>query len=280
MSTSSSSRSEIIFYDIALRPPVEKTCCSPNPWKTRFALNFKNVPYSTTWVPLPDVAKVRSTLQLPACRTFADGTEFMTLPIIQDPSTDSLVGDSFDIAVYLQETYPDTGAGDLFPEQNLDYTPTEDLAVAVPLTDRRGGSFPDYADFNMNVDAAFTAHVQLCFERFPFDPATAEISRADFVRRAGGKLPWEDLALIGKPRDQLKDSFRNTLGGLSKLFLRDTSGPFILGTRATYADLIVGAWLRMMSGSLPDDEWQELRSWHSEVFGKLHDALEGYAQVK
>ncbi|UJR19253.1 hypothetical protein I4U23_022381 [Adineta vaga] len=279
MPTASISSSPIVFYDIAMRPPMEKNCCSPNPWKTRLALNFKGLPYSTSWVALPDVAKVRSSLKVPPCRKFADGTDFFTLPVIEDPATGSLVGDSFDIAVYLQNTYPNSGAGDLFPPQTIDYIFAPDHASLVPLSECRESEFPEYAKFNMNVDAAFTAHVQLTLQGFPFDPATAEISKAEFVRRAGVTC-WEDFALVGEEREKMKDSFRNMLGGLAKLFLRDTSGPFLLGTRASYADLIVGAWLRMMRVTLPESEWEEVRSCHGGLFGRLHDALEMYAEVK
>lgn len=274
-----STTSPIIFYDIAMKAPLEKNCCSPNPWKTRLALNFKNLPYSTSWVALPDIGKVRSNLNVPACRKFADGTDFFTLPIIEDRTTGSLVGDSFDIAVYLQNTYPDSGAGDLFPPQKLEFVLPEGPALLVPLTECRESGFPEYAKFNVNVDAAFTAHVQLGVQGLPFDPATAETSKAEFVRRAG-LTSWDDFALVGEAREKTKESFRNTLGGLAELFSRDTSGPFLLGTRASYADLIVGGWLRMMSVTLPESEWEELRSWHGGLFGRLYDALQVYAEVK
>ncbi|KAK1998909.1 hypothetical protein LX36DRAFT_14982 [Colletotrichum falcatum] len=278
MSTTPPPSSPIVFYDIATRPPVEKTCCSPNPWKARLALNFKGLPYSTSWVALPDISRVRSGLRVPPCRKFADGTDFFTLPIIEDPATGSLVGESFDIAVYLHETYPGSGAGDLFPPQALDYAFASD-GILVPLTDRRGGAFPEYARFNMNVDAAFTTHVQLAVSGFPFDPATAEASKAEFVRRAGVSR-FEDFALVGERRRQTMDSFRDALGGLAKLFRRDPGGPFLLGDKASYADLIVGAWLRMMRATLPESEWEEVRSWHDGVFGQLYDASEVYAEVK
>ncbi|KAJ5454175.1 uncharacterized protein N7458_005131 [Penicillium daleae] len=279
MSTLANPPRSIVFYDIAMRPPVEKNACAVNPWKTRMALNFKGVPYSTSWVPLPEVAKVRSGLKVPPCRKFADGSDFFTLPIIDDRGTGSLVGDSFDIAVYLQKTYPNSGAGDLFPPQTLDYEFKPEFAIAVPLSDCREGDFPEYAKFNMHVDAVFTTHVQLTVECFPFDPATADISKAEFARRAGAS-GWEDFALIGEAREKVKDSFRNTLGELAKLFRKDTSGPFVLGTKACYADMIVGGWLRMMRATLPQSEWEELKSWHGATFGKLHDALEVYAEMK
>lgn len=279
MATTTSS--PIVFYDIAMRPPAEKNACSPNPWKARMALNFKAVPYTTQWVPLPEVSKVRSGLKVPAVRKFADGSEFNTLPIINDPTTNSLVGDSFDIAVYLQNTYPEAGAGDLFPTQTLDYVFKSDDALAIPLSDTRDGD-QEYARFNVNVDAAFTSYVQLTVQTFPFDPATAEISKAEFVRRAGvpGVTRWEDFAVDGEARERKKESFQKTLGDLANIFLRDASGPFILGARATYADIIVGGWLRMMRATLPASEFEELRSWHGGIFGQLHDALEVYAEMK
>lgn len=277
MSTASASSKSIVFYDIAARPPVEKNCFSPNPWKSRFALNFKGVPYSTSWIALPDIAKVRESLKVPACRKFADGKDFYTLPIIEDPATGSLVGDSFDIALYLQKTYPTSG-GNLFPPQTLDFD-FKHPYILVPLSECRNSEFPEYAKFNMNIDAAFTAHTQLAVQGMPFDPATEELSKAEFVRRAGVKQ-WDDFALDGEARKKLMESFQETLGGLAKLFSRDASGPFLLGATVSYADMMVGAWLRMMYATMPEDEWKQVTTWHDGTFGQLHDALNAYADVK
>jgi glutathione S-transferase len=277
MSTASASSKTIVFYDIAARPPVEENCFSPNPWKTRLALNFKGVPYSTSWVALPDIAKVRESLKVPACRKFADGKDFYTLPIIEDPATGSLVGDSFDIALYLQKTYPNSG-GNLFPPQTLDFD-FKHPYILVPLSECRDSEFPEYAKFNMNIDAAFTAHTQLAVQGMPFDPATEELSKAEFVRRAG-VTKWDDFALDSEAREKLMESFREMLGGLAKLFSRDASGPFLLGTTVSYADMMVGAWLRMMYATIPEDEWKQVTTWHDGIFGQLHDALNAYADVK
>ncbi|KAG0211024.1 hypothetical protein BGX28_008594 [Mortierella sp. GBA30] len=269
----------MIFYDIAMRPPIASTCCSPNPWKSRLALNFKNIAYSTTWVPLPDIAQVRSALGVDACRKFGDGTNFYTLPILIDSNTNSKIGDSFDIAVYLQTKYPNSGSGNLFPPQELDFVVNHDLALMVPLSERKESEHDEYSRFNTYVDAAFTAHVSLMAHNLPFDPATAEASRAEFVQRAGVNS-WDDFEVKGEKREKLKESFRLMLGDLGKLFLRDTSGPFLLGKQASYADLIVGGWLRMMRATLPENEWEEARGWHGGIFGRLHDGLEKYAEVK
>lgn len=55
-----------------------------------------------------------------------------------------------------------------------------------------------------------------------------QFSALKFVRRAGA-TSWEDFALVGEQREKVKESLHNTLGELAKLFLRDTSGPFLLG---------------------------------------------------
>lgn len=269
----------MIFYDIAMRPPVAATCCAPNPWKSRLALNFKDIPHSTSWVQLPDITKVHRGLGVPASRKFADGTDFYTLPMLSDPSTNSIIGDSFDIAAYLQKSYPNSVAGNLFPPQTLDFVFGHDLALLAPLSERKEGEFDEYARFNTNVDAAFSAHVPLMIHGMPLDPTTAEATKAEFVRRAG-VTSWDDFAVSGEEREKLKNSFRDVLGDLAKLFLRDSSGPFLLGKQASYADFIVGGWLWMIRGTLPDDEWEEARDWYGGVFGRLHDALEKYGEVK
>jgi len=279
MATPSKPSEAMIFYDIAMRPPIASTCCAPNPWKSRLALNFKNIAYSTTWVPLPDIPQVRCALDVDACRKFGDGTNFYTLPILIDSNTNFKIGDSFDIAVYLQTKYPNSGSGNLFPPQELDFVFNHDLALLAPLSERKESEHDEYSRFNTSVDAAFSAHVSLMAHNFPFDPATAEASKAEFIWRAGVKS-WDDFEVKGEKREKLKESFRLMLGDLGKLFLRDTSGPFLLGEQASYADLIVGGWLRVMRATLPENEWEEARGWHGGIFGRLHDSLEKYAEVK
>lgn len=71
----------------------------------------------------------------------------------------------------------------------------------------------------MNVDAAFTVYVQLAIQCFLLDPATAEASKAEFVRRAGAKC-WEDFALVGEQREKVKESFLSAVRGLTMLLSR------------------------------------------------------------
>ena len=190
------------------------------------------------------------------------------------------MGDSFEIATYLQEQYPSSGAGDLFPAQELDFVFTHDLGGNYPpIAEAQGAEGPAaaYAKFNTNVDAVFTANARVMAQGFPFDPAVAEECKAMFSKRVG--VPWEALAVGADERGGLLRAFEEALGGLAKMYTTDPSGPFLLGSRASYADFIVGGWLRMARGMLPREEWEALKGWHGSVFGRLDEALEEFSQM-
>lgn len=230
-------------------------------------------------MPFLEISSVRGAFDIPASRTFADGTPYHTLPVISDPATGRIVGDSFEIATYLQEQYSTSGMGDLFPVQALDYNFGRDLDLFAPIAEAKApkGHVDAYAKFNTNVDATFTAHAQL-MTGLPFDPAVAAECKAVFERRAGG-VPWEAMEVKGEERAKILKSYEESLGGLAKMYSRDTSGPFLMGSRASYADFIVGGWLRMSWGALPAEEWEALKGWHNGIFGRLHEALEDFAQM-
>lgn len=276
----------LILYDIAMRPPFAENCCSNNCWKARLALNFKALPYTTEWVPLPDVASTRRRLGVPACRKFADGSDFLTLPILSDPNAGALIGDSFDIAVHLQRKYPDAGVGSLFPPLPARVVGYRygDVALPIPLTEcRDADGFGDYARFNVEVDAAFSANLGLASKCMPFDPVWEEEIKASWAKRAGLKS-WDDIKIEGEVREKVKEGMKAMMGRLWEEVLteggREGDGVFVLGKTPCHADLIVGGWLRLLRATLGKEEWEEVRGWHGGFWGRQHDALEVYAEVK
>ncbi|KAI2601741.1 hypothetical protein GGR54DRAFT_645734 [Hypoxylon sp. NC1633] len=240
----------IIFYDIASGPPV--TGFAPNPWKARYAMNFKGVNYKTQWVELPEVSSVRKQLDAAPVRFFDDGKPFYTLPIIQDQSTGQIVGDSFDIALYLDRTYPNG--------------PPLFVPSTVGL----------HAAFNAQVDRIFTSGHLLFTHGLPLNPATADQTRAEFERRTG--TSWDELTVRGQERRRELESFKVTLGELARS-LEHGKGPFLAGETATYADLIIGGWLKFLSVTVK--EWGEIQSWHNGLWGNLHQILQDrYGSVR
>jgi glutathione S-transferase len=242
---STSSSDPLVFYDIASGPPVHPY--APNPCKVRYALNFKRANFVTKWTELSDVEATRKSLGLDPVRFFGNGEPFYTLPALKDPSTDKVVGDSFDIAVYLDKKHPDGPS--LFRN-----------------------SIGLYAAFNAHMDTIFTTGAALCAQSMPFNPETAEQDKAEFCRRIGVKT-WDEILVRGEDRKKLLSAFQVALGDAAKCF-RFSDGPFIGGKEADYADIIVGGWLMFLSQTLP--EWDEVRTWHGGLWGKLHDSLEPY----
>ncbi|KAK2755069.1 hypothetical protein FQN54_006597 [Arachnomyces sp. PD_36] len=244
------SSNPIIFYDIASAPPV--VCFAPNPFKTRYALNFKGIPYKTEWVELPNVTKVRKSLGAAANRTHRDGSPFYTLPIIKNPTTGEVVGDSFDIALYLDNLKPDGPS--LFPPTTVSLQ----------------------AAFNVQVDAIFTNYVRLFVHGLPFNPETAEESKATFVQRAGAKS-WDELTVTGKEREENLQGLKAALEPIAKLYkLRD--GLFLEGDTPIYADMILGSWLECYKVTLK--EWDVVQTWHGGLWGKIHQGLQKYAEMR
>ncbi|AEO69919.1 uncharacterized protein THITE_2120679 [Thermothielavioides terrestris NRRL 8126] len=306
----------ITFYDIILDPAAYPM--SPNPWKTRYALNFAGVPYRTTWVPLNAIAATRSALGLPAIRKHADGSDFPTLPIIRDPlgkppaktdkgeaaaapgeEEEAVIGDSFDIALHLQRTHlspnqQHTTKNQLFPSlSSTNHTPSGAAA------DADAGSVALHRAFNALVDELFTRYgAPLAGTYMPFDPRTAAADKAAMLVRfpGGAAARWEDLeippgsearrGMLREFEDALEQKLGSCFGagagagrGCGDGEERRAAGPFMGGRGSPmYADFIVGGWLQFMRGCLP--EWEEMRDkWSGGKWGRLFDALEEWAQV-
>ncbi|PSR87388.1 glutathione S-transferas-like protein [Coniella lustricola] len=239
----------ITLYDIASGPPVRPF--APNPCKARYALNFKRqhngVTYRTDWVDLSRVTEVRKSLGVDPVRKHQDNTDFYTLPVI------ILIGDSFDIAVYLDSQYPSR------PGEPVLFPPSTTALHRV---------------FNERIDEIFTSHVVLAGTHMPLNPDTAELSKAEFSRRAGG-MSWEQMGVEGEARVPILKSFEQALSKINSLwYTRKNEGPFLEGAVPMYADLIVGGWLHMMKECLP--EWEQLKRWDEGFWGQLHDALNRY----
>ncbi|KAK1497647.1 hypothetical protein CCUS01_13040 [Colletotrichum cuscutae] len=235
-----SNKPTITFYDIILDPNAYPM--APNPWKTRFALNFAKVPYRTTWVPLNAVAETRSSLQLPANRKHDDGTDFPTLPIIRDPLASSsssgekkeiLVGDSFDIALHLQRTFLADKKHQLFQDGG-------NGSSTVSL----------HRVFNTFVDQVFSQYgAPLGGFYMPLDPRTAEADRQSFLDRFPGKK-WEDLEIPpgSEVRKKMLADFETNLEAkLGPCFPAGGAGPFMDGRESpVYADFIVGGCMEFL----------------------------------
>jgi glutathione S-transferase len=213
------------------------------------------VPYTTEWVELPDVKTTRIKYDVAPVRKLPNDEDFYTLPMIHDPATDTWVGDSFDIAMYLDQQYPDSGVR-LFPP----------------------GHIGVHRDFNVHVDALFTRHVVLCSDGLPFNPETADITKVEFCR-CFGVNSYDDIIINGEAREKMMAAFEAEMDEFGKLW-KSHEGPFVEGEKMSYADLIVAGWLGMMKECLREGEWEGLCKWSGGRWGRLHEALGKWAEIK
>ena len=264
----------LVLYDID--SPLRPRPYAVNPSKARLCLSLKRVPFKTTWVDLLDIPTVRQDLNCPATRKFDDGSDYYTLPMLEDSNTGKVIGDSFDIANYLDEVYPNNG-GTLFPKNSsgigLDYeSPAKDAVFHAPVTTNEGSEHAEYARFNWHVDMTISSSMLLYGEFIPFNPETADECKALFAKRAHMDS-WKDNWVTGKMRQELIAKSRENLTSLAELFTKNEDGPFLEGKEPNYADMIVGGWLNMLSVIMPSEEWQDFRTWHGGVLARLYDAL-------
>lgn len=266
----------MVFYDIASDEPLRTF--APNPWKTRLALNYKCLPYRTEWVHMPDIRQLRESLGVPANRTSPDGSPYHTLPLLHDPKTGKYVGDSFEIAQYLDAQYPDTPR--LFRPNTVGLT----------------------AGWNFHIDTLFTRYTPLCGE-MPFDPKHKEKIYSMFASRMATMKeppansvadPTKAMSEFETALGELLKSFRHTGGTTDRYFRpggtaeaevqcapKGREGKVWLdGDEPVYADFIVGAWLKMFEASMKAEDWQEVRKWQGGFWGSLVDALEPWTQIK
>lgn len=207
------------------------------------------------------MASTREALGVPASRKFPNGSDFHTLPILYDGATEQYVGDSFDMALYLDDKYPDGPR--LIPH----------------------GTAGVIKAWNDRVDQLFSCSVRLFVHGTPLNPDNADACRQIFVSRGqsfgppdkGRMMKWDDLTVRGEQRTEMLAELEAALGELVAYYSYEGRGPFLSGQQPTYADLIVGGWLGYAHETLPPGDLAQLQTWHDGRWGDMWRALAKYA---
>ncbi|TFK33647.1 hypothetical protein BDQ12DRAFT_766301 [Crucibulum laeve] len=244
----------ITFYDLATILP--ETTVSINTWKTRYSLNYKQIPYKTEWVEGPDVESVCKKMGIPPSSKRPDGSDFYSLPAIYDDSTNTGVSDSLVIAAYLDKTYPD--------KPTLIPTGTEALHAA-------------FVDAFMSKTGLFFGHFAPSALKLMY-PSTAD----HFIRSWSSLLgkPFFDIVPVGAEREAGWKQIEADLTAVDGWYQKNGGGPFIMGDTPSFADFIVGGLLGLGNAVSHDNpEWSSVLEWNNGRWRKLGEALEKYARV-
>lgn len=219
----------IVLHDLVGRDDLR---FSPYCWRVKLALAHKGLAFETRATPFTAIAAI--------------GEGVKTVPVIDDG--DRRVSDSFTIADYLEETYPDRPS--LFGG-------TGGHALA-----RFVESWANVLHRGISGMVVLDIHDQLLPEDQTYFRRTRELA-------LGGKLE----AIVARRDDRLA-AFRDTLLPL-RLMLRKQ--PFIGGAAPNYADYVVFGslqWPRVISAFELVAEDDIVRAW----FDRVLDAHDGFAR--
>lgn len=231
------SSDKVILYDL---PSKDKncTCWSPNPWKTRLALNFKGIPYETQWVEYPDVAPLLKSFGLaPQEGKIAP----YTIPTVRFPQDGGKhVMNSEAISEEIERRYPSPQ----WPSLHLDDPVLPRVYAAVK--------------------EAFLMRAAL-LPPVPRDILNAE--SAEYFWRTRKELFGMELDELEKTQggDKAWEAATPGLKKLGDLLREKPEGPYFLGKTVSYADFVAAAFIYFAHRTLGDSAISKVREIEPEL---------------
>jgi len=240
----------LVLYDV--ESDVGKW--SPNTLKIRMSLNIKKLPYTTEWVKFNEIEDVAKRLGAkPTGTKPTDGTPWYTVPIVVNPSTGDVVSDSYQIAKYLDKTFPDSPL--LIPQGTAGLEDAFQDAIKQTAWSKVPIVVLQILHSRLSGDAA--AHVRKIRE--------AQVGKTIEEFSEGAEAQWA--------------GYRDGYGRVATWYDRVENSQFIGGgTNPTYADLVVASnlkWIKYLAGE-DSKEWKDISSWHGGKWVKLIEKLSKY----
>ncbi|KAJ6261099.1 hypothetical protein Dda_3764 [Drechslerella dactyloides] len=239
------------LFDIPTKsnPPMS---WSPNVWKARGVLNYKNVPYETEWIEYPDIRVRLAAMGLPS----KGGLMPYTLPMLRATITPAdgsepqikYLTDSADIAKYINDQHPE-------PAVDFDHEINEEALELLVNTLRDpycGVVLCEIPNVLSERSAAYVHETRPIWMGMPI---------ADFKKKKIEEGAWANLETgIGKLRE----------------LLRRNEGPFLLGEKPSFGDIAIIGYMIWARESGPE-AWAKIK----EVGGKeVKDLMEAAEEKK
>ncbi|ESK89757.1 hypothetical protein Moror_16840 [Moniliophthora roreri MCA 2997] len=215
-------------------------------WKTRYALNYKGIPYTTVWVDFTLIEETAKQLGALPTAVRADGSPKYTVPIIKDSKTGAVVSDSLRIAEYLDETYPDTPP----------VVPKGSRALQAAFADTSILKFIPFVPL-------VRPHTQ---------PYYSKPTQEAFDILFGGPV----VELSEDEKTKLMVQGREGLAQVSAWLKKD--GVFVMGDKPVFVDFSLAAWFFILRIAFGKDsrEWKEIADWDDGRWSKLLEGVESY----
>ncbi|KAL5339253.1 hypothetical protein BJX70DRAFT_398018 [Aspergillus crustosus] len=212
------------LFDILSAVPGPSKAWSPNTLKTRISLNYKQIPYTQTYVSYPDIAPILRSLSVPPHPEGTARTAY-TLPAITHPSITATpsgtIMDSFPIAHHLEE---------IFPERPLFPSGDSSLELAQKVQGIVG-----------------RASVAVYTLLLPSIVKILDPRGQEFYNRTRTAMFGKPLAEVA-PTDpevvrEMIEKMKKEMAPIVEILKENTGGPFLEGETPGYADFIVESFL-------------------------------------
>ncbi|KAF8990472.1 hypothetical protein BDQ17DRAFT_1402009 [Cyathus striatus] len=246
----------ITFYDIPSTLPGK--AWSPNTWKIRYCLNYKGLEYKTEWIEYPDIEAVSKKLSIHPTDYQEDGSPYYTLPAIYDSSTGVVLANSFDIAKYLDVTYPETRP--VLPEGTQGLQNAFITAFSTIIPPVRPFILPKIAAV--------------------LSPRSEEYYTRTRTIWFGKNL--QDIVPQGGEREQEWGKFQKNLSKASEWFENNGGkGPYLMGDTISFADFVLAGYLLYLKISWGEEstEWKDIKSWDNGQWDNFVDEFKKYETV-
>ena len=215
-------------------------------------LGYKGLPFEVEWVEFPDIAPRMKELGAAPGKT-PSGTEQYTLPVLRDPNTGAIITDSWEIAVYLDNTYPEKP---VFPEG------TKGLISAFATM------FSDQIRPAIKFPLVRVAEV--------LNERSAEYFLT--TRQIHFNQKIEEWSPEGPEREKHWSIFEKALA-TGKAVYDKTEGKWLMGNTFSYADILTASGLFWFKRVLRDDEWKRIAAWHDGHWERLLADVERECKV-
>lgn len=225
----------------------------------RFVLNYKGLAYKTEWIEYPDIKPLCLKIGAKPTGKKPQGEPYYSLPVIYDPSTKTVVSDSWDIVQYLEKTYPNTPS--VIPKGTLGlhaafyhavqkevWTPFFQLVI---FPTWRYLNEPSQIYFRTTREADFGKKLE------EFAPDNEE-----------GEKRWKEAEDVFKILGKWYDA-------------NGESNELIMGDTICYADILVAArlvWGKVTWGE-NSKEWEKLKTWDGGRWARFAKKFEKYEAI-
>jgi glutathione S-transferase len=203
-----------------------------------------------------------------------NGDGHYTLPTILDPNTGKVVAESYDIAQYLDATYPERPVipPGMTGLQHAFHLAISDAIYEVCVSKSRLLFFTSLKQCKQALYEIIILGVHNIL-----NPRSQEYFRRT---REENNIKLEERSPVGPTRDEQFKSLQKGFTRLAKCYEKNgNDSKFIMGNQISYGDFLVASWLLCAERAIGQNEWDEIMKFDEGRWKRLLKGLDEYTST-